>query len=68
MNILKLAFDTIHDATKLSFVYGISISKWFKSTFQDIHNASGTFHRNVINDFRNKTIIMGGMVDSSNKK
>ena len=31
---LELAFNNIHDETKLSYLFGKSILKWFKFTFQ----------------------------------
>ena len=42
-NFLKLDINVIHDETKLPFVLGKSILKWFKSKFQDIHHIPGTF-------------------------
>ena len=52
MNLLKLAIDTIHDATKLSHVQvQVQVHKfnliWFKSIFHEIYHIPGTFICNV---------------------
>ena len=68
MNLLKLAVNAIHDATKLSYVLGKSILKWFNSKFLELYHIPGTFRCNVTKDFRNETIIFRDMMESSNKK
>ena len=68
MNFLKLAVNAIHDATELSYDLGKSILIWFNSKFQEFCHILGTFLCNVTKDFRNETIILGDMTESSNIK
>ena len=42
--------------------------KYLNSKFQYIHHTPGTFHCNVIKDFRNKTIILRDLMESFNQK
>ena len=42
--------------------------KWFNSKFQEVYHNPSTFHCNVSKDFRIKTILLGDMMETSNKK
>ena len=68
MNFLKFAVSAIHNSTKLTYVIGKSMFKWFNSKFQDVYHIPGTFHCKATQDFRNKTIIFLDMMEPSNKK